>query len=291
MLAASVAKGPSMQAMSEAIPFLPKPKNIDDSMAGYSGFDPMGFSDYYDVKYLREAEIKHGRICMLAVVGMVSPLLSCFQAPVVVTPSPKLPHVNLADFPGRAMGGSLPAGAIPWRCSRRRPAAWRTEQRGIAGLTCSKFLPGCAWCRSWARGHSCDQLGAGGSGVPGGRHRRLSSLRLLGVKREAIRLPLRFFLGDGSGGGSWEGRGQAGAVPGCKLPGEARQQLVYPLDPLLQFHPEIAKFPQFESFSTNPLQAFYECPAAGWVQVLTSPTSPHRFRPPLGCCTAVLLCN
>ncbi|KAJ1484640.1 light harvesting complex protein 3 precursor [Baffinella frigidus] len=75
---ASVAKGPSMQAMSEAIPFLPKPKNIDDSMAGYSGFDPMGFSDYYDVKYLREAEIKHGRICMLAVVGMFHPEIAKF---------------------------------------------------------------------------------------------------------------------------------------------------------------------------------------------------------------------
>jgi len=34
-----------------------------------------------------------------------------------------------------------------------------------------------------------------------------------------------------------------------------------------QFHPEIAKFPQFSSFSTNPLEAFYQCPAAGWAQV------------------------
>jgi hypothetical protein len=76
LLAAAVAKGPRMQEMSEAIPFMPKPKNVDSSMAGYSGFDPMGFSDYYDVKWLREAEIKHGRVCMLAVVGMVFPLLT-----------------------------------------------------------------------------------------------------------------------------------------------------------------------------------------------------------------------
>jgi hypothetical protein len=40
--------------------------------AGYAGFDPLGFSDYYDIKWLQEAEIKHGRICMLAAVGMVS---------------------------------------------------------------------------------------------------------------------------------------------------------------------------------------------------------------------------
>jgi hypothetical protein len=41
-------------------------------LAGYAGFDPLGFSDYYDIKWLQEAEIKHGRICMLAAVGMVS---------------------------------------------------------------------------------------------------------------------------------------------------------------------------------------------------------------------------
>ena len=44
----------------------------DALLAGYAGFDPLGFSDYYDIKWLQEAEIKHGRICMLAVVGMVS---------------------------------------------------------------------------------------------------------------------------------------------------------------------------------------------------------------------------
>ena len=90
--------------MSEAIPFMEKPKNINSAMAGayqaaamcskhcfgagpgmhlplvdawilsagYAGFDPLGFSDYYDIKWLQEAEIKHGRICMLAAVGMVS---------------------------------------------------------------------------------------------------------------------------------------------------------------------------------------------------------------------------
>jgi hypothetical protein len=42
---------------------------------GYAGFDPLGFSDYYDIKWLQEAEIKHGRICMLAAVGMV-----CFSS-------------------------------------------------------------------------------------------------------------------------------------------------------------------------------------------------------------------
>jgi len=38
----------------------------------------MGFAEYFDVKWMQEAEIKHGRVCMLAAVGMVS-LLSCFR--------------------------------------------------------------------------------------------------------------------------------------------------------------------------------------------------------------------
>jgi hypothetical protein len=32
-------------------------------------FDPLGFSDNFDVKWLREAELKHGRVSMLAVTG------------------------------------------------------------------------------------------------------------------------------------------------------------------------------------------------------------------------------
>ena len=38
-------------------------------MVGNVEFDPIGFSDYNDVKWMREAELKHGRVCMLAVVG------------------------------------------------------------------------------------------------------------------------------------------------------------------------------------------------------------------------------
>jgi len=35
-------------------------------------FDPLGLSNKFDIKWLREAEIKHGRICMLATLGYVS---------------------------------------------------------------------------------------------------------------------------------------------------------------------------------------------------------------------------
>jgi hypothetical protein len=35
------------------------------------GFDPIGFSDYIDVRFLREAELKHARIAMLSFLGFV----------------------------------------------------------------------------------------------------------------------------------------------------------------------------------------------------------------------------
>mmetsp|Transcript_31011 Transcript_31011/g.29619 ORF Transcript_31011/g.29619 Transcript_31011/m.29619 type:complete len:208 (-) Transcript_31011:232-855(-) len=56
---------------SKSLPFLPQPQNIV-GMAGDVGFDPFGFSDKLDVRWLREAELKHGRICMLATLGWVA---------------------------------------------------------------------------------------------------------------------------------------------------------------------------------------------------------------------------
>ncbi len=58
-----------MQAMSESVPFLKKPEKLDGSMVGDVGFDPLGFSSVADIKFLREAELKHGRVAMLAAAG------------------------------------------------------------------------------------------------------------------------------------------------------------------------------------------------------------------------------
>jgi light-harvesting complex I chlorophyll a/b binding protein 1 len=58
--------------MSKSIPFLVKPDKLDGSMPGDMGFDPMRLSDIQtDLKYARWAELKHGRICMLAITGMI----------------------------------------------------------------------------------------------------------------------------------------------------------------------------------------------------------------------------
>lgn len=57
---AAVAVGPKMQA-SEAIPFLEKPAKLTDDMPGNVGFDPLGFSDNYDLNWLRVSDSNDGR--------------------------------------------------------------------------------------------------------------------------------------------------------------------------------------------------------------------------------------
>lgn len=75
---------------SEALPFLPRPINLDGSMVGDVGFDPMylssiqkDFSGFIQppqweskgiptLYWMREAELKHGRVCMIAWFGWVA---------------------------------------------------------------------------------------------------------------------------------------------------------------------------------------------------------------------------
>merc|ERR1740130_966930 len=73
-------KGPSMQLFQEgvlqglgvdAIPGTDRPKNLDGTMVGDIGFDPLGFSNWLNLNWAREAEIKHGRVAMLAATGMI----------------------------------------------------------------------------------------------------------------------------------------------------------------------------------------------------------------------------
>jgi len=60
-----------MQQNSVSVPFLTRPAALDGSMAGDVGFDPLGFSAKYPLNWLREAELKHGRVCMLAALGCI----------------------------------------------------------------------------------------------------------------------------------------------------------------------------------------------------------------------------
>jgi len=53
---------------SEALPFLVKRPQLT-GYVGDVGFDPLGFSEILPMDWLREAELKHCRVCMLATVG------------------------------------------------------------------------------------------------------------------------------------------------------------------------------------------------------------------------------
>eukprot|EP00525_Craspedostauros_australis_P008879 CAMPEP_0198115658 /NCGR_PEP_ID=MMETSP1442-20131203/6683_1 /TAXON_ID= /ORGANISM="Craspedostauros australis, Strain CCMP3328" /LENGTH=222 /DNA_ID=CAMNT_0043773203 /DNA_START=190 /DNA_END=858 /DNA_ORIENTATION=+ len=60
---------------SKSMPFMNRPALLDGSMAGDVGFDPLGLSNIdevgVDLYWLREAEIKHARVAMLAVAGIL----------------------------------------------------------------------------------------------------------------------------------------------------------------------------------------------------------------------------
>jgi len=90
--------------MSRSLPFLMAPKGLAGYIGEEAGFDPLGFAEIYDIKWMREAEIKHGRVAMLATIGYTYP-----EAPWFVQ-----------AFPGDAYSHSNPikaALAVP-------PEAW-----------------------------------------------------------------------------------------------------------------------------------------------------------------------
>uniref|UniRef100_A0A6U6CCB4 Uncharacterized protein n=1 Tax=Odontella aurita TaxID=265563 RepID=A0A6U6CCB4_9STRA len=56
--------------MSEAIPFLKRPKELTGELAGDFGFDPLGLAKNREALFeYREAEVKHARLAMLAAAG------------------------------------------------------------------------------------------------------------------------------------------------------------------------------------------------------------------------------
>merc|ERR1719197_1132510 len=58
---------------SEALPFLTRRASLGPkgALVGDVGFDPLGFTEIFPLEWLREAEIKHCRVAMLAFVGFV----------------------------------------------------------------------------------------------------------------------------------------------------------------------------------------------------------------------------
>lgn len=61
----------TMSGKSPSVPFMDVPEALSPNMAGYVGFDPLNISEYVNIKWLQEAEIKHARVCLLAILGMI----------------------------------------------------------------------------------------------------------------------------------------------------------------------------------------------------------------------------
>jgi Chlorophyll A-B binding protein len=57
---------------SPAMPFLPYPEHCRGYIGDDIAFDPLGLGSWFPMDYLRESEIKHGRIAMLAAVGYIT---------------------------------------------------------------------------------------------------------------------------------------------------------------------------------------------------------------------------
>jgi len=94
----------SLNAMSKSLPFVKAPANTE-GWVGDVGFDPLGFSDYFDMKWLREAEIKHGRSSMLATLGFV------VQQYVTL---PGYTHVDDSNLAPSAVGASAMLQIVCW---------------------------------------------------------------------------------------------------------------------------------------------------------------------------------
>jgi len=57
---------------SPSVPFLRYPKALKGWVGGEKGFDPLGTTDALPVYLMREAELKHARVCMLATTGWIA---------------------------------------------------------------------------------------------------------------------------------------------------------------------------------------------------------------------------
>merc|ERR1711966_399255 len=83
-------EGVQQGAGVKAIPFADPPADLPQDMVGYVGFDPLGFSTLFDIKFLREAELKHGRVAMLAAAGSIFQDIYTFQGTETLTGGAKM---------------------------------------------------------------------------------------------------------------------------------------------------------------------------------------------------------
>jgi len=90
---------------SKSLPFMPKPQKLAGWVGEEQEFDPLGFSDTFEMNWLREAELKHGRVTMLACVGFYAQQYITFPG------IPAAPNALLSPYAAPAQLGLLIAAA------------------------------------------------------------------------------------------------------------------------------------------------------------------------------------
>ena len=139
-------------AASLALPFAARPAGLDTvALAGDCGFDPLGFSDSKErLLFMRDAELKHARLAMLAAVGwpvseLVQPSLAkLVHAESLVSPLggevPSVLNGGLQNVPVffwiAAVGaaGALELAGLQAKASGAMPGdvGWRAGKSGVA---------------------------------------------------------------------------------------------------------------------------------------------------------------
>merc|ERR1719262_114936 len=114
------------EPMSKALPWMKQPKGLDNSLVGDYGFDPLGLATRdlnlgsvekgrslaYVLRDYREAEIRHGRLAMLAALAwpvqeLVHPVISRALRDPILTP-------ETAGRSPSVLNGGLEQGPIPF---------------------------------------------------------------------------------------------------------------------------------------------------------------------------------
>lgn len=83
-----VSRNTVRMAKSDAVPFLDAPPKLNGSMIGDVGFDPLYLSEYLNLDYVAAAEIKNGRVAMLATLGMLVQEFVHLPNPMFSEPNP-----------------------------------------------------------------------------------------------------------------------------------------------------------------------------------------------------------
>jgi hypothetical protein len=127
--------------MSQSLPWMTRPAALDGSMPGDAGFDPLGFAKNADsLLNMREAEIRHARLAMLAAAGW--PLSELFNAKI----SSLVGMTALVDATDRApsvLNGGLGKVPVPyWIACFLGTAAVEFNSRSRAESKDPNYFPG-----------------------------------------------------------------------------------------------------------------------------------------------------